>query len=152
MKQQVTNFGRFYAALRALDIIGDRDEVKESLVWQYTGGRTGSLREMTRVEYERCCLELERRNGRREQLRKERSATLKLMQWIGIDTTDWARVNAFCLDRRIAGKEFARIGVEEHPDLRRKLRSIEGKGGPGETPRSGKAPVVIIPTHPGGEA
>ena len=38
MKQQVTNFGRFYAALRELSIIGDRDEVKESLVWQYTGG------------------------------------------------------------------------------------------------------------------
>lgn len=152
MKQQVTNFGRFYAALRALDIIGDRDEVKESLVWQYTGGRTGSLREMTRVEYERCCLELERRNGRREQLRKERSATLKLMQWIGIDTTDWARVNAFCLDRRIAGKEFARIGAEEHPDLRRKLRSIEGKGGLGKHPAPAKRRVVIIPTYPGGEA
>lgn len=104
MKQQVTNFGRFYAALRELSIIGDRDEVKESLVWQYTGGRTGSLREMTRTEYERCCLGLERRNGRREQLRKERSATLKLLQRVGIDTTDWARVNAFCLDRRIAGK------------------------------------------------
>lgn len=152
MKQQVTNFGRFYAALRELSIIGDRDEVKESLVWQYTGGRTGSLREMTRVEYERCCLGLERRSGRREQLRKERSATLKLMQRIGIDTTDWARVNAFCLDRRIAGKEFARIGAEEHPDLRRKLRSIEGKGGLGKHPAPAKRRVVIIPTHPGGEA
>lgn len=107
---------------------------------------------MTRVEYERCCLELERRNGRREQLRKERSATLKLMQWIGIDTTDWARVNAFCLDRRIAGKEFARIGAEEHPDLRRKLRSIEGKGGLGKHPAPAKRRVVIIPTYPGGEA
>ena len=152
MKQQVTNFGRFYAALRELSIIGDRDEVKESLVWQYTGGRTESLREMTRVEYERCCLGLERRSGRREQLRKERSATLKLMQRIGIDTTDWARVNAFCLDRRIAGKEFARIGAEEHPDLRRKLRSIEGKGGLGKHPAPAKRRVVIIPTHPGGEA
>ena len=54
----------------------------------------------------------------------------------------------FCLDRRIAGKEFARIGVEEHPDLRRKLRSIEGKGGPGETPRSGKAPGGNHPDAP----
>lgn len=152
MKQQVTNFGRFYAALRELSIIGDRDEVKESLVWQYTGGRTGSLREMTRTEYERCCLGLERRNCRREQLRKERSATLKLLQRVGIDTTDWARVNAFCLDRRIAGKEFARIGAEEHPDLRRKLRSIEGKGGLGKHPAPAKRRVVIIPTYPGGEA
>lgn len=103
-------------------------------------------------KYERCCLGLERRNCRREQLRKERSATLKLLQRVGIDTTDWARVNAFCLDRRIAGKEFARIGAEEHPDLRRKLRSIEGKGGLGKHPAPAKRRVVIIPTHPGGEA
>lgn len=129
MAQQVTNFGRFYSAIRALKPIGDRDEVKCQIVWQYTNGRTDSLREMTRDEYDRCCTDLERKSGQREQLRKERSATLKLMQKAGIDTTDWNRVNAFCLDPCIAGKEFARLTIEEHPKLRRKLRAIDSKGG-----------------------
>lgn len=129
MAQQVTNFGRFYTAIRAMSIIGDRDEVKRQIVWQYTNGRTESLKEMTRREYERCCDELERRNGYRDQLRKERSATLKLMQKAGIDTTDWNRINAFCLDRRIAGKEFGRLSTDELSQLRLKIRAIDRKGG-----------------------
>ena len=46
------------------------------------------------------------RAGTRSELRKERSATPKLMQKAGIDTTDWNRINRSCLDPRIAGKEF----------------------------------------------
>lgn len=129
MAQQVTNFGRFYTAIRAMSFIGDRDEVKRQIVWQYTNGRTESLKEMTRREYERCCDELERRNGYRDQLRKERSSTLRLMQKMGVDTADWSRVNALCRDNRIAGKEFYLIDAGEHRELRRKLRVIERKGG-----------------------
>ena len=129
MKQQVTNFGRFYTAIRAMSIIGDRDEVKRQLVWQYTNGRTVSLKEMTRQEYDRCCDDLERKNGYKDQLRKERSATLKLMQKAGIDTSDWNRVNDFCRDPRIAGKEFARLTTDELSQLRRKIRAIDSKGG-----------------------
>ncbi len=129
MAQQVTNFGRFYAAIRAMSIIGDRDEVKRQLVWQYTNGRTDSLKEMTRQEYDRCCDDLERKNGYKDQLRKERSATLKLMQKAGIDTTDWNRVNDFCSDHRIAGKEFVRLSIDDLAQLRRKIRAIDSKGG-----------------------
>ena len=129
MAQQVTNFGRFYTAIRAMSIIGDRDEVKRQLVWQYTNGRTDSLKEMTRQEYERCCDDLERKSGYRDLLRKERSATLKLMQKAGIDTTDWNRVNAFCRDPRIAGTEFSRLSTDDLVQLRRKLRAIDSKGG-----------------------
>jgi len=129
MAQQVTNFGRFYTAIRAMSIIGDRDEVKRQLVWQYTNGRTDSLKEMTRQEYDRCCDDLERKNGYRDFLRKERSATLKLMQKAGIDTTDWNRVNAFCRDPRIVGKEFARLSIDDLAQLRRKIRVIDSKGG-----------------------
>lgn len=129
MAQQVTNFGRFYTAIRAMSIIGDRDDFKKQLVWQYTDGRTDSLREITRSEYDRMCDDLEQRNGYREELRKERSATLKLMQKAGIDTTDWNRVNAFCHDPRIAGKEFARLTPDELGQLRRKIRAIDSKGG-----------------------
>lgn len=131
MAQQVTNFGRFYTAVRALNPIGDRDDFKRLLVSQYTDGRTDSLREMTRAEYDRCCADLERRNGRREELRRQRSATLRLMQKLGIDTTDWARVNSFTRDPRIAGCDFARISPEGHAELQRKLRAIGRKGGIG---------------------
>lgn len=65
MKQQVSNFGRFYTAIREMNPIGDRDEVKRSIVLQYTDGRTESLREMTRAEYDRCCADLEQGTGGR---------------------------------------------------------------------------------------
>ena len=129
MAQQVTNFGRFYTAIRKLSGIGDRDDFKRQMVSQFTNGRTDSLREMTRQEYDRCCESLEGQSRYKEELRKERSATLKLMQKAGIDTTGWNRINRFCLDPRIAGKEFARITADEHPQLRRKLRAIDSMGG-----------------------
>ncbi len=158
MAQQVTNFGRFYTAVRALDPIGDRDDVKKSLVYQYTDGRTDSLREMTRAEYDRCCEDLERKTGQKDELRKERSATLKLMQKMGVDTTDWGRVNLLCRDARIIGKDFYYITAEEHKELRRKLKSIERKGGirhqPVEMPEQPKTQqprqqVIIIPMNMG---
>lgn len=158
MAQQVTNFGRFYTAVRALNPIGDRDEVKKSLVYQYTDGRTDSLREMTRAEYDRCCEDIERKTGQKDELRKERSATLKLMQKMGVDTTDWGRVNLLCRDARIIGKDFYYITAEEHKELRRKLKSIERKGGirrqPVEMPEQPKTQqprqqVIIIPMNMG---
>lgn len=129
MANEISNYGRFYAAVRQLNPIGDRDDFKRLLVSQYTDGRTDSLREMTRAEYDRCCADLERRNGRREELRRQRSATLRLMQKLGIDTTDWARINSFTRDPRIAGCDFARISPEGHAELQRKLRAISRKGG-----------------------
>ncbi len=158
MTQQITNFGRFYTAVRALNPIGDRDEVKKSLVYQYTNGRTDSLREMTRAEYDKCCEDLERKTGQKDELRKERSATLKLMQKMGVDTTDWGRVNLLCRDARIIGKDFYNITTEEHRELRRKLKSIERKGGirhkPVEMPEQPKTQqprqqVIIIPMNMG---
>lgn len=160
MEQQIHNFGRFYTALRALGNLMDRDEMKKTIVYQYTNGRTDSLHEMTRAEYNRCCDDLERRSGQKDELRKERSATLKLMQKLGVDTTDWNRINALCLDRRIMGKEFARISIEEHRELRTKLRIIDRKGGfstkdlkiPDLKKAEPKKQVIIITPSPMGEA
>lgn len=158
MAQQVTNFARFYTAIRALNPIGDRDDVKKNIVFQYTNGRTDSLREMTRAEYDRCCEDLERKTGLKDELRKERSKTLKLMQQMGVDTTDWNRVNLLCRDARIIGKDFYNITIEEHRELRRKLKNIERKGGirhkPVEMPEQPKTQqsrqqVIIIPMNMG---
>ena len=52
-----------------------------------------------------------------------------LPQEIGVDTTDWQRINEFCKHPRICGKEFARIRLDEMEDFQRKLRAIKKKGG-----------------------
>lgn len=157
MKQQVSNFGRFYTAIREMNPIGDRDEVKRSIVLQYTDGRTESLREMTWAEYDRCCADLERGTGSREKLRKERSATLHLMQRMGVDTSDWERVNTLCRDPRIAGKDFRRIADDEHPELRARLRAIGRKGGFRGQPGRQEAPqqsagTMTVRVSPVGQA
>ena len=68
---------------------------------------------------------------------------LKLMQKLGIDTTDWNRVNAFCQDGRIAGKQFRDITSEELEQLAKKLRSIERKGGIRELEEPGPKAIVV---------
>lgn len=148
MTQEVTNFARFYASFNKLPYDGDREEFKKSIVMQYTWNRTDSLREMTSKEYDACCTRLKKLSGQgewlqklRQELRRQRSVCLKLMQKLGIDTSDWARVNDFCRHPRIAGKPFARITSEELEQLAVKLRSIQRKGGlkPRNEPEAGKA-------------
>jgi hypothetical protein len=84
---------------------------------------------MTRTEYEACCEAIERLTGRKDEQKKKRSLCLKLMQKLGIDTTDWTRINAFCQDQRISGKVFGRLTIEELDALSEKLRAIQRKGG-----------------------
>lgn len=126
------SYARFYALLKRLPV--HSDEMKEELVLQYTGQRTSSLRDMTEAEYNTMCNALESSfkdswSVKREQLKKSRSAVLHLMQRLGIDTSDWVRINAFCRDSRIAGKEFAALDCEELDKLLPKLRSIQRNGG-----------------------
>ena len=127
------NYARFYALLNRLPT-ADREELKAELVRQYTGGRTDSLREMTDGEYDGLCEAMRRmdsgwkaREAYREELRYRRSVCLKLMQKHGVDTTDWERVDAFCMDPRINGKKFARLSTEELQGLAVKLRMIARK-------------------------
>lgn len=127
------NYSRFYVLLNRLPT-EDRDELKASLVSQYTGGRTESLREMTNKEYDALCDAMQQmdksykaREIYREELRKKRSAVLKLMQKQGIDTTDWNRVDAYCENPRIAGKRFIKLTTEELETVAIKLRIIQRK-------------------------
>ena len=129
MAQEVTNFARFYASFNQLPCSGDKECMKCDIVQQYTWNRTDSLREMTKAEYDACCDALERLTGRKDEQKKKRSQCLRLMQKLGIDTTDWTRINYFCQDQRIAGKPFARLTNEELDTLATKLRSIQRKGG-----------------------
>lgn len=152
MTQEVTNFARFYAAFARLPHSGDREEFRRSIVHQYTWGRTDSLKEMSRKEYQACCAALEALSGMHDELRHARSRCLKLMQVIGIDTSDWGRINGFCRDTRIAGKPFARLSPSELEELCTKLRAIHRKGGlkaGGKTAPSPDALICLLPSsHP----
>lgn len=134
MAQPITNFARFYAAFNRLPSTGDREELKRNIVLQYTWNRTDNLREMTLSEYEDCCRALERLTGQpydliRQELRRRRSVCLKLMQQMGVDTTDWERVNELCRHPRLTGKNFRELDTEELEALAVKLRIIKKKGG-----------------------
>ncbi len=128
MTQQVTNFGRFFSAFHKLTIHGEPDEARRQFVLQYTAGRTDSLKEMSVKEYTALCMAVEAMNGSRDELKARRSIVLKLMQELGVDTTDWAQINDFCRHPRISGKAFGRLSIEELMSLATKLRSIKRKG------------------------
>ncbi|MDE6754482.1 MAG: hypothetical protein K2J82_07705 [Muribaculaceae bacterium] len=145
MKQQVTNFGRFYSAFHRLKIHGEPEDVKKQIVSQYTSGRTDSLKEMTRKEYIAMCIALEGMNGTRDELRRRRSIALKLMQELEVDTTDWAQINDFCRHPRIAGKEFGKLDIEELMELATRLRAIKRKGW--ERKKDAAAPEPTTPTQ-----
>ena len=155
-EKSIENFSRFYAALHRLPYTTDED-TKESLVSLYTGHRTSSLREMTYEEYDEMCRRLEDLTDYRGRLKKWRSHVLHQMQRMGIDTSDWPRINAFCADPRIAGKGLAGRVEEGLKRLWMKVRTIRRKGGlkAKRGPTRAVQPQVecmVLPIGNGGEA
>ena len=123
------NYSRFYALLKRLPRCD-----KESMVYQFTNGRTTHLHEMADSEYDVMCREMERVAGydeRRQavirEMKRKRSAVLHQMQLLGVDTADWTRVDRFCLDKRIAGMTFRSIDGQGLDELLVKLRAIRNK-------------------------
>lgn len=131
MRRKAKNFGRFYVLAR------QRPEIdKESMVLQFTDGRTTHLREMWQDEYNEMCDAIEhgpdraQRSAEADRLRRLRSSVLLRIGRLGISTIDnWDGIDAFCLSPKIAGKEFRKLSAEELETLRRKLESIIRKGG-----------------------
>lgn len=124
------SYGRFYAIFNRLPYKGDRDEFKKSVVLQYTQNRTDHLHNMTEREYNDCCAGLEKmlapdaRDVFIRERKKWRSSALHQLQLYGVDTTDWNKVNEFCKQPRIAGKEFKDLDCEELEALTKKMRVI----------------------------
>lgn len=128
-RQQVKNFARFYMLLKEMPGAN-----KEDLVRQYTKDRTESLKEMKAKEYKEMCSAMEKIvHGKASyieeitQMKAARSAVLTRLQKIGIDTTNWNRIDEFCLNPKIAGKAFRNIPYEELKELIPKLESIMKK-------------------------
>lgn len=154
MKNKVENFRRFYAAFYAafskLPLHCDANELKASLVRQFTNNRTSSLREMTPAEYRRLCICVEseiKHKADMTNLRAERSAVLHLMQKCGIDTSDWSAVNSFCQSQKIAGKRFSQLDEDELRKLYLRLRMIQRKGGLKHR-KNEEQVIVVMPKQP----
>lgn len=124
MTQEVTNFARFYSLFNRLPYNQSPEDTKCAFVSQVSGGRTSSLRELKRGEYNKLCELLEDMLNPHHERQKQRSLCLKLMQQYGVDTTSWDCINAFCKDARIAGKPFRYINIEELRKLSTKLRAM----------------------------
>lgn len=114
---------------------GDREQVKDSLIYNFSHGRTTSLRGMKDSEYNAMCDAMEAQlkhpgitdSEYKQELKRLRSAVLHRMQKMGIDTADWNAVDRFCLQPRIAGKRFARLDPAELEVLIAKLEAIRRK-------------------------
>ncbi len=121
------NYRHFYALLARMPYAD-----KQTLVYQYTKGRTDHLSQMHPDEYRVMLRDMKRvvdDEDTTREMKKRRSTVLKLMQQLGVDTTKWLCVDAFCLHPRIMGKRFCHISVDELEALAVKLRAIKRKGG-----------------------
>ena len=150
------NYSRFYVLLNRLPV--HNEQMKEEFVSAFTNGRTSSLREMTTQEYNRMCEAMEVPYNEKGILRACRSTALNAMQRLGIDTTDWARINSFCLDKRIAGTEFAALTPVELTALTVKLRGLKRRGGlnpqrpelkPVPRPETDREQIIYMPLDGG---
>ena len=142
-------YHRYFALEKKVPGITDHEEFRKNLIWQCTNGRTTSLKEVTRVEYEVCCQSLEKLTGLMDKRKKLRSQVLKQMQRLEVDTTDWAQINSFCSQARIAGKPFARLSIEELESLSVKLRALQSKGWKHkkeESPGGHTTVMMVMPT------
>jgi hypothetical protein len=130
---RIENYAAFYGLLNRMPA-PDREELKKSIVSQYTRGRTTSLREMNAREYLSALRGMQKtvesdRPEQEQEIKRKRSAVLRQIQLYGVDTTKWSHIDAFCTDARIAGKVFRSLNVKELDALSVKLRMILRKTG-----------------------
>lgn len=126
-------FDKFFALLNHLPS-PDKDELKRSLVWQYSGMLTESLKELHDQkpnDYKRMLADMQDQVNkfnpskfRQSETRRLRSSILHRLQKYGIDTTCWPVVNKFLECPRIAGKRLYNLSNEEMEALIPKLESI----------------------------
>lgn len=132
MEGEVRNYGYFYSMLRFMPYEGDREDLKKELVLDVTCGRTASLRELSDAEYHQLCSRMRAVCPKVEKSdasdrRYWRSVCLKLFQQIGVDTTSWTAINAYCRSPKIAGTDFRNLDVATLEKLSLKLRMIKKK-------------------------
>lgn len=108
---------------------------RESIIWQYSGMSTTSLREFLEKkpeDYKHMIAELQLKVNKATgnywlvdpEIKRLRSSILHRLQKHGVDTTSWTCVNLFLQQPRIAGKRLYEMTVPEMRSLIKKLESI----------------------------
>lgn len=124
MATNTRNYARFYALLKQMPGKVEKDD----LIWQFTGMRTNSLRDMTATEYDRMIKHMDgivdQNQPDEKVIKKLRSGILTRLQRHGVNTADWAAVNRFMLDPRIAGKALYQMSIDEMQRLIPRLEQI----------------------------
>ncbi|KAA6348069.1 hypothetical protein EZS27_004521 [termite gut metagenome] len=119
-------YALFYALLNNL-----RGYEKEDAVYDFTNRRTTHLSELTDWEYRDICNYLQGIVNMDAGRRKAGSCVLNLLTEMGFKTIrkeDWAAIDNFLLDKRIAGKKYRELSTSELKGLAVKLRSMRDKG------------------------
>lgn len=141
MKKEKRNYRRLYylvSKVKEQEPGIDVEKFIQGWIWQTTNERTYHKSELTGEEYDRICREISAKYMVKDEyfrtieqmkterlLKDKRSAVLRRMQKIGIDTTDWDCVNRFLADNRIkAGKPFYKLTYDELSDLIPQLEAI----------------------------
>ncbi len=140
--RNVKNFARFFALKKQMPYFDET--LKEEYVSTFTGGRTISLRGMSPIEYNAMCDAIEQKLGGGpfiDELKAQRSAVLKRMTKLGVDTSDWDEVDKFCLNARIAGKTFRQLNIDDLRLLIPRLEAITRK------PKKKNTGMLDIPPH-----
>ena len=101
-------------------------EEKEAMLLDLTDGRTCHTNELTHKEsiYLWGYLNGQTASSGYDPIKTHRSGCLKIMQKIGVDTTDWNAINSYCLDKRTAGSVFYDLTIDDLKKLRKRLEKI----------------------------
>jgi hypothetical protein len=137
--KKIKNYSRFYALLKKL-----HGADKEQLVSAFTNGRTTSLRDMTPCEYREMCDRLQGVDADAGARKRWRHIVLSSLSAMGIVVrgNDYTDVDNYCMDKRIAGKRFAALSVEELKALNKKLFAI--KLGKSFVPKKSNTVIVRV--------
>ena len=104
--------------------LGIDDDTRHHIIWQYTGGRTFSTKELNENELIQLINRMQ--EDREDRVRRLRSTILDIATRTGIhDPSDWEKFNRFMLIRSVLKKPFPEYSYKELKQLLRQFRGIE---------------------------
>lgn len=123
-----TRIIRFHAALGAANLRDQKANLLEGYGVESTKDLTAAQADDLTARLNRIAKQRTAAKGGevKSEVRRLRSVVMTLLNKLGIYATngDWTRVNAYLLDKRIAGKVLYELEVSELKALNKKLRKL----------------------------
>jgi len=108
---------------------GIKDDLKKEMLYNFTNGRTESVRELSSTELEQFCKELTNKVQYADLellVRKKRSIALTLATITGIkEVYSWKKFNDWMLKSSVYKKELHAYDYTELDDLIKQFRALE---------------------------